>query len=580
MSWFMGVGICKKFKSGMKQLLLLIILFALSFFSKNNFAAETLNTSILNEYLKLQKEFSQKNCRPGTEESFLELDRKYRGDGNFIPVLLDDKIDQKTITNLLPLIREKSNWIQAQIEFVKNIENVKELRFQIDRIVNELSLLQEAQKEYFFAKEKIKKEEIKTKAARQFAQLQKEVESLKEQVPFLLSFKFPLNHLSLRADYEKYKNINTKEGRGRANSIYLFRKITEDGAYDEDLVHSDAAIRATFDTLYLSLTKDQNRDFLNDNERVDFNYILKSFSKFLSFKSDTLVARLAEWKGRTDRSIAFYQSLLEGKKVKFTDTHQIKDVTSLLEERDRSLYTLKDFVLSRESRVYEYWSRRSDLFQALFAIETILYSEVGRMDAPDLLERRDVTQIILNRAEDPRYNMLSSRDSITKYISSKVKISENKWLNVLFKEGEFSFTYFYIPGNFHIYCPDMSKTGQFLRRENVRIALELLNKPRKNFKALRYFSRLGMFGRIEMDSLWSDFRALPEKPGKMVRNPKKLYELFKKDRYKFLYSFNNQDLKKDYIVVDIKGKTYVVDANDNKLIYYYRNPHLFKYFIH
>jgi hypothetical protein len=87
-----------------------------------------------------------------------------------------------------------------------------------------------------------------------------------------------------------------------------------------------------------------------------------------------------------------------------------------------------------------------------------------------------------------------------------------------------------------------------------------------------------MFGRIEMDSLWSDFKALPEVPGRPVRNPKKIYNLFKKERYKFLYNFTNEELNKNFLVVELKGKTYVVDSKDNKQIYYYRNPHQFKYF--
>jgi hypothetical protein len=134
--------------------------------------------------------------------------------------------------------------------------------------------------------------------------------------------------------------------------------------------------------------------------------------------------------------------------------------------------------------------------QKLFSIETILYSEVGRIDAPDALERRDIAQVVINRSQNVLYNSLGNKDSIVKYLSPEIKINENKWLNVLFKEGEFSFTYFYIPGNFHIYCPDMSRIGQFLRRENVRIALNLLNKPQASFFALRYFSRASMFGLI------------------------------------------------------------------------------------
>jgi hypothetical protein len=561
----------------MKILLYISILF-LELNSPLLFAKSQLDEKILNEYLKIQKEFSAESCKPGLESTFQENDKNYRGDGNFIPISLDEKVDLKTIKNLIPLMREKSLWIQTQIDFIKSVKDLKVLKFEIDRLENDVNLLLEAKKEFYFSKDKLKKAGIEAKAGIQFQQLLREIEQFKNQIPFLLSFKFPVNHLSLRTEYEKYKNQTLKESRARANSIYLFRKIVQDGTYDEELSRSDAVIRSAFDTLYLSLNGFPNRTFLTDNERVDFHYVLSNFDKLLSLKSEAIIERFTEWKARNDRTLTFYQDLVEGKKIKLSEDSQIKDVTSLLEARARSLYTLKDFVLSREANTYEFWSQRSELFQSLFAIETILYSEVGRMDAPDALERRDVAQVVINRSENLNYNSLSAKDSLTKFLSPKISVKDNKWLNVLFKEGEFSFTYFYIPGNFHIYCPDMSRVGQFLRRENVRIALELLNKPRTNFTALRYFSRTGMFGRIEMDSLWDEFKALPEVPGKAVRHPKKIYNLLRRDRYKFLYDFTNENLKKSYLVVDLGGKIYVVDAKNTKQIYYYRNPQQFKYF--
>ncbi|MGZ3786868.1 MAG: hypothetical protein ACXVLQ_00010 [Bacteriovorax sp.] len=560
----------------MKNIFLVSLIFLT--FSNGASARDRLNESLLVEYLKLQKEFSDESCKPGTEEDFLRLDKNYRGDGNFIPVLLDEKVDLKTVKNLLPLIKDKSAWISAQMEFIKKNDDFKNLKLEIERLEDSVAGLQELKKDYFFAGDLKKKEEIKKKAAVLFEGLLKNLDQFKNKVPFLLSFKFPTNHLSLRAEYDKYKNINTKEARARANAIYLFRKIVQDGSNDEDMTRNDSVIRSAFDTLYLSLIKDKQRDFLTDNERVDFKYVLNNFDKLLSMRPEKLIERFTEWKNRNDRALIFYQDLIEGKKIKLSEDSQIKDVTSLLEERAKSLYTLKEFALTREARAYEYWSKKSELLQSLYAIETILYSEVGRMDAPDALERRDVAQVVINRFENADYNSLTDKDTITKFLSPQIKVQDNKWLNVLFKEGEFSFTYFYFPGNFHIYCPDMSRTGQFLRRENVRIALELLNRPKNSSSALRYFSRMSMFGRIEMDSLWSDFKPLPEVPGLPVRNPNKLYKLFKKDRYKFLYDFANEELKKRFLVVELKGKTYVVDAKDTRQIYNYRNPHQFKYF--
>jgi hypothetical protein len=169
-------------------------------------------------------------------------------------------------------------------------------------------------------------------------------------------------------------------------------------------------------------------------------------------------------------------------------------------------------------------------------------------------------------------------DSIKKYLPTDLATEKNKWLNILFKEGEFSFTYFYIPGNFHIYCPDMSRIGNFYRKENARIGLEHLNQPRKDFRALRYFSRVSMFGRISMDSIWTDFLALPEIPGNPVKNHQKIQSAINAGHTRFLYKFTNNDLKKTFQVIELKNKKYVLEENNTKNIYYYRNPHHFKYF--
>ena len=541
-------------------------------------AQSKLDQAVLTEYLKVQKEYAETSCNLQTEQTYKDLDLKYRGDGNFIPVQLDQKVDQKTIKASLPIIKEKISWIKGQTEALKKIENFEEIFQTLKRIENEVVVLQEAKKDFFFAKKAEQKKDIEERSKKQFAQMLKELENIKNQAGFLLSFKFPLNHLALRAEYEKNKVLGTKDGRARANSTYLYRRIVQDGSYDENLTRNDSVIRAGFDTLYISLTKDKDRIFLTENERSDFKFIITNFRNLLELGKENLISRYEEWEKRTDRSLTFYQDLADGKKIKTSETATATDVATVLEDRARSLYNLKEFVLKKEAESYAYWAKKSELFQYLYAMETILYAEVGRIDAPDALERRDVGQVVINRFSHPVYSVVSEADSIFDYLAKDIKTKDTKWLNVLFKEGEFSFTYFYIPGNLHIYCPDMTKVGQYLRRENVRIALELIGKPRKNFPALRYFSRMSMYGRIEMDTLWEDYKALPEVPGKPVKNPKKLAELFKQDRYKFLYDFPSEDSKRTFMVVDIKGRTYVVDSAAPNKVYYYRNPHQFRYF--
>jgi polyhydroxyalkanoate synthesis regulator phasin len=533
---------------------------------------------LLGDYLKLQKQYSNTACRPGVEKQYNELDLKYRGDGNYIPVTLDQKVDHKTIKAALPLIKEKIIWIKVQEANIANIKNFSEISQTITRLENEVSLLQEAKKDYFLANTKEAKADIEEKSKKQFSQMMKEVELLRNSAPFLLSFKFPLNHLALRAEYEKYKNLSTKEARSKANSLYLNRRMLQDGSYDENLTRNDSVIRAAFDTLYISLYKEKNRSFLTELERSDFKYVLTNFQNLLENGQDKLGDRFKEWALRAERSLAFYQDIADGKKVKLRGETASTDAGTIIEERSQALFNLKDFVLKKEAEAFAFWSKQSDINQYLYVLETILYAEVGRIDAPDALERRDVAQVVINRYSHPTYSVMTSSDSLYEYLPKDTPIKESKWLNVLFKEGEFSFTYFYIPGNFHIYCPDMSKSGQFLRRENIRIAISLLGKPRKNFKALRYFSRMSMYGRIEMDTLWDDYKGLGEVPGKPLQRPKGIAKLYKQDRYKYLYNFYSADRKKSYLVVEIKGRTYVVDYNNPKLIYNYRNPNQFRYF--
>lgn len=534
--------------------------------------------AVLAEYLKVQKEFSNIACKPGVAQTYAELDLKYRGDGNYIPVTIDQKVDQKTIKAAIPLIKEKIVWIKVQENNISKFKEFSEIKDTLTRLQNEIELLQEAKKDFFLAKTKAKKDDIEEKAEKQFSQMMKEVEKFRNAVPFLLSFKFPLDHLELRADYEKAKKLTTKEARSKANSLYLNRRILQDGSYDENLTRNDSVIRAAFDTLYLSLYSSKKRSFLTDNERADFKFIIRNFENLLDNGQERLAARFTEWAKRTERSLDFYQDLSDGKKIKLPGDTVATDAGTLLEERSQALFKLKDFVLKKEAEAYTFWSKQTEINQYLYVLETILYAEVGRIDAPDALERRDVAQVVVNRYTHPLYSSLTPADSLYSYLPDDTPVKERKWLNVLFKEGEFSFTYFYIPGNFHIYCPDMSKVGQYLRRENSRIALGLLGKPRKDFTALRYFSRMSMFGRIEMDTLWDDYKPLGEVPGRLLKKPAGIAKLYKQDRYKYLYNFESYDKKKTYIVVEIKDRTYVIDFKNPKLVYNYRNPNSFRYF--
>lgn len=291
-----------------------------------------------------------------------------------------------------------------------------------------------------------------------------------------------------------------------------------------------------------------------------------------------MAKRLEEWEARTKRTKDFYQNLIENKKIKISENLQLQDVTQLLETRARALYNLKDFSLSNMAKTYEFWAKKSELFQSLFVLETILYSEVGRSDENVGFFRQDVAQVVYNRLSDARFNFLAANDPMIKYLPRTLKTTDYPWLNVLFKEGEFSFTYFYIPGNLQIYCPDESRIGRFLRKENLKIAMNILKKPRENFKGIRYYSRVSMFGRIPMETIWQGFTPVPEDPGTLIiKHAKKLKEKYDEGEYRFHYNFTGSNSKR-YEVIEIRGQNYVIDPENSEKIYTYRNPHLFKFF--
>jgi hypothetical protein len=291
-----------------------------------------------------------------------------------------------------------------------------------------------------------------------------------------------------------------------------------------------------------------------------------------------MIKRFDEWKKRVERSKDFYANLLDNKKLKISENSQLQDVTSLLENHAKALYNLKEFSLTHQSQTYDFWSKKSELYQSLFALETILYSEVGRIDENVGFFRQDVAQVVINRSNDANFNQLGTNDSLIKFLRKDISTKENIWLNVLFKEGEFSFTYFYIPGNLQIYCPDMSRVGKFLRKENLKIAMKLIKNPRKDFKGIRYFSRVSMFGRIAMDSIWKNYLPVGEEPGSNVsKNVRKLREYYTSGQYRLLYEFKDpNDLT--FKVIEMDGNSYVVNKDKADKFYTYRNPHLFKFF--
>ena len=457
------------------------------------------------------------------------------------------------------------NHSKEKSEYIKSFDNVLKKVKQIEKLKEQLI---DYKREYQEASNHQIKGKVLAKSKLAFSDLKKAFEELNKKISYLQSYNFPVDFLKLRKSYDDVKYSEKKEDKVLGNQIYFYRKIVEDGAHDKDHTKGDRYFRALLSTLQLNITDEI--DLISEDLRYDLESALDSVRHHISRGKSKLIERLTEWEKRTNRSYKFYISLLNERPEK---------LLNILEHRSSARYSLREFSLNKMFETYSFWKKQTEIMRSLFVIETILFNEVGRVDGPGGPERRDIAQVVINRTHLPEYRQFSEQTGLFEKLQQSFQVSEiqkSKWLNTLFKDGEFSFTFYFIAGNVRIYCPDMTRAGRKLRRENLFIAMDMLNRPNYDFDALRYFSRASMLGRIDMTSLWDDFEPVPERPGRLATRTNQVKKLYKKGKYDFLYYFTSVE-GKSYKVIEVKNRNYVLPLSEEKL-YSYRNPHLFKYF--
>ena len=324
----------------------------------------------------------------------------------------------------------------------------------------------------------------------------------------------------------------------------------------------DLALRAGIDSWYWRLK--QNDYWPNENDRYDAQFVVDQIRARLKTKKSIQTKLLQEWAANTAAAIKFYQHLLEEKPAQVLAEDVLKTKARL---------ALENFMAHKKQQIIDFWRKQSPIMQALYAMDTILFGEVGNLD-PHGFERADVAQVIINRTAFEKYHQVQS---------PLAPSAESVWLRILFKEGEFSFTYFFIPGSVRLFCFDQTKRGKKLRQQNEQIALQTLKHPREDFKATRYFSRGPMVGHIDMAKLWPEYQALPESPGQKITDVallKKLNTAWAKQDYDYWYTFTDAQQNK-WQVIKVGRRPYVRSwAQDNSRgdFYTYRDPQLFRYF--
>ena len=519
---------------------------------------------IIREYNRVHREFSRQMCSSGSaEHKFNKLNKNFRGNGYYLPILPNERLDRFTIAKHLSKIKKKERWLTNLIKdfTYPDYRKIKKDIAIMKKKIKELLLL----KYQFIHASRGDKKNIRSKSYHLMQEFKEDFNSFLNKVPFLLGYEFPVDHFELRKKYETYKDRLDYKGKRKANSIYFLRVIMEDGAQDPNHTKNDLYLRATINSVSLLL---DSGHFLNEDIRYDLYSVFRGIKKQLRRGKEIQLSRLKEWRDRTKRSYRFY---LKAK------NNQLGHGDKMVKAKSKARYALKEYNRQKKEEVYRFWTKQDPLMRILFVMETILYNEVGGIDGRDALERKDVAQVVINRSKIPFYSSLTYKDEIFANLKKKPsKLSRFKWLNVLFKKGEFSFTYYFIPSSVRIYCPSMTRWGRFLRRENLRLSIALLKNPNDEFSAVRYFSRHSMLGRINMGILWNGFNPLPERPGRPALRGRFLKSLYGKGKYDYLYSFIGPD-NQEFKVIKIKGRNYVVSMEKTKF-YRHRNPHYFKYF--
>ena len=521
------------------------------------------------EYKRLHKKFSKEVCSPGADSKYYAYLRKYRGAGFYLPLFKGD-IDREAIKGNLPRFKSKISFIEKTRERLAKTKKLPEFKDVSAPIRESLRELLNFKKEFSQAIEKEKKENLRKRSNAELDKLRKRLNVFLDKVFFLKSYNFPNDHLENRRRYELYKDRSDDKSQRKANKVFFMRKIVEDATYDSDHGGSDLFLRSTLDTVYLAAQNE--KDFVSENLRYDLDWTLRSVESVLSRDKQEQLDRLEEWAKRTKANLDFYEDIIQVKNK--------KKARKLVKEKNEATIRLKEYVYTKQAEVYKWWMDKPELMKALFVMETILFNEVGRVDGQDALERMDVAQIVLNRVGHPFYSSLDPNQELIKHLGlSEEKYGKNKWLNTLFRVGEFSFTYHYISSVVKIFCPDMSSIGRSLRSKNVKISLEALKDHKDSFNVLRYFSRVSMLGKIDMSTVWFDYEKYPERPGYEVQNQRLLARLFLAGKYQYLYSFTDPE-GGSFQVVKIGDKTYSVNWKKGRPVFHkYRDPHLFKYFI-
>lgn len=468
--------------------------------------------------------FESQECKPKERRKFEELLKNYRAEGYFVPEKAPGILDREALLAVEELQRQKLKFLDTQIANIKKPKTYKILKEKLRNSEAALARFFDELKTEFLSTSRGSNSPSSQPISNEKLRLElvKELKSafldFLEAAPYLRSFQAPVDHLVHRKKDAQLK------GSSDWGSYFLRRKILEDGTYGKNKTRPDLFLRSTLDTLEITLnSKNFEKSFVQDFEfrrRVlaDLQFAHEEVDQILARPKSDQITRLIDWKKRTIETFDFYQELGSDRQPSSLSEHQLR-----WQRQSRARWELIEFVMKKQVALYEAISKLPLKEQKVLVLEKILFNEVPQMGSTTIDEKKEVAGVVMNRSVHPVYAQLGPQDRLVDYLlksgKSEPELKKSAWANVLFKEGEFSFTYFYMPGVYDLFCHNSKKD-----REIAESVVEEEEKPgakglsHRAEGAIRYYSRSAMVGRVEMEAVWNDHEVIYTQIGHPVES--------------------------------------------------------------
>ena len=208
----------------------------------------------IHEYKELHSKFSKKICTPGADSKYYSLYKDYRGSGFYLPEFKGDVDRQAIIKNLFHFTKKIAHIDALKKELVKN-ESLASFESMSDPILKTLNELLELKKNYNVEVSAEKRDEVRNKSRKGLKELLEHFDAFMTEYSFLKSYNYPNDHLKNRFEYDTYKDSEKDSEKHKANQIFFYRRLVEDGAMNPDNSRPDVFVRTALDTIYLNLKK-------------------------------------------------------------------------------------------------------------------------------------------------------------------------------------------------------------------------------------------------------------------------------------------------------------------------------------